>query len=159
MGSSAGGHLAVTLLTHGDDGDPAAADAIDRQPSRPTLGILCYPVVSMLPTNTHAGSKRNLLGESPSEDLVRDLSGELAVNEKTPPVFLLHTVEDKAVKLAGVLDLAAALDRNGRPFELHVYEKGPHGIGLGTRPYDPAKLHPWTVECRRWLAERGFAGE
>jgi len=159
MGSSAGGHLAVTLLTHGDDGDPAAADAIDRQPSRPALGVLCYPVVSMLPTNTHAGSKRNLLGEDPPEDLTRELSGELAVTDSTPPVFLWHTVEDKGVKLAGVLDLAAALSRHGRPFELHVYEKGPHGIGLGTRPYDPAKLHPWTVECRRWLAERGFAGE
>ena len=159
IGSSAGGHLAVTLLTQGDDGDPAAADAIDRQPSRPALGVLCYPVVSMLPTNTHAGSKRNLLGEDPPEDLTRELSGELAVTDNTPPVFLLHTVEDKVVKLAGVLDLAAALNRNGRPFELHVYEKGPHGIGLGTRPYDPAKLHPWTVECRRWLVERGFAGE
>ena len=159
MGSSAGGHLAVTLLTHGDDGDPAAADAIDRQPSRPALGVLCYPVVSMLPTNTHAGSKRNLLGEDPPEDLTRELSGELAVTDSTPPVFLWHTVEDKGVKLAGVLDLAAALNRNGRPFELHVYEKGPHGIGLGTRPYDPAKLHPWTVECRRWLGDHGFAGE
>ena len=159
MGSSAGGHLAVTLLTQGDDGNPAAADAVDRQPSRPALGVLCYPVVSMLPTNTHAGSKRNLLGEDPPEDLTRELSGELAVTDTTPPVFLLHTVEDKVVKLAGVLDLAAALNRHGRPFELHVYEKGPHGIGLGTRPYDPAKLHPWTVECRRWLAERGFAGE
>jgi acetyl esterase/lipase len=159
MGSSAGGHLAVTLLTHGDDGDPAAADAIDRQPSRPTLGILCYPVVSMLPTNTHAGSKRNLLGDNPPEDLARELSGELAVNESTPPVFLWHTFEDKGVKLAGVLDLAAALNRHGRPLELHVYEKGGHGLGLGKRPYDPAKLHPWTVECRRWLNERGFAGE
>ncbi|MFM7289994.1 MAG: prolyl oligopeptidase family serine peptidase, partial [Planctomycetia bacterium] len=81
------------------------------------------------------------------------------VTEKTPPVFLWHTVEDKGVKLGGVLDLAAALDRHGRPFELHVYEKGPHGIGLGVRPYDPAKLHPWTVECRRWLAEQGFTSE
>lgn len=159
IGSSAGGHLAVTLLTQGDDGNPAAADAVDRQPSRPALGVLCYPVVSMLPTNTHAGSKRNLLGEDPPEDLTRELSGELAVTDNTPPVFLLHTVEDKVVKLAGVLDLAAALNRHGRPFELHVYEKGPHGIGLGTRPYDPAKLHPWTVECRRWLVVRGFAGE
>jgi acetyl esterase/lipase len=159
MGSSAGGHLAVTLLTHGDDGDPAAAGAIDRQPSRPTLGILCYPVVSMLPTNTHAGSKRNLLGDNPPEELARELSGELAVNDSTPPVFLWHTFEDKGVKLAGVLDLAAALNRHGRPLELHVYEKGGHGLGLGKRPYDPAKLHPWTVECRRWLTERGFAGE
>jgi acetyl esterase/lipase len=113
----------------------------------------------MLAANTHAGSKRNLLGENPSEELARELSGELAVNEKTPPVFLWHTVEDKAVKLAGVLDLAAALDRHDRPFELHVYEKGPHGLGLGVRPYDPAKHHPWTLECRRWLSERGFAAE
>ncbi len=159
MGSSAGGHLATTLLTHGDDGDPAAADAVDRQPSRAALGVLCYPVVSMLSANAHAGSKRNLLGENPPEELARELSGELSVTEKTPPVFLWHTVEDKSVKLGGVLDLAAALDRHGRPFELHVYEKGPHGLGLGVRPYDPAKLHPWTVECRRWLGEHGFVGE
>jgi len=162
MGSSAGGHLAVTLLTHGDEGDPAAADAIDRQPSRATLGVLCYPVVSMLPPNTHVGSKKNLLGDDPSEELERDLSGELAVNDTTPPVFVWHTVEDTGVKLAGVLELAAALDRHSRPFELHVYEKGRHGIGLGFRPYDgfnTERLHPWTVECRRWLAERGFAAD
>ena len=162
MGSSAGGHLAVTLLTHGDEGDPNAADAIDRQPSRATLGVLCYPVVSMLPPNTHGGSKKNLLGDDPPEELERDLSGELAVNDTTPPVFVWHTVEDTGVKLAGVLELAAALDRHGRPFELHVYEKGRHGIGLGFRPYDgfdTERLHPWTVECRRWLAERGFAAD
>jgi acetyl esterase/lipase len=161
MGSSAGGHLALTLLTHGDDGDTAAADTVDRQPSRPALGILCYPVVSMLDANTHAGSRRNLLGENPPEQLVRQLSGELAVNETTPPVFVWHTIEDKAVKLEGVLDLAASLRRHGRPFELHVYEKGAHGIGLGFKPYDgftPERLHPWTVECRRWLGEQGFAG-
>ena len=162
MGSSAGGHLAVTLLTHGDAGDPTAADAIDRQPSRATLGVLCYPVVSMLPPNTHVGSKQNLLGDNPSEELERDLSGELAVNDTTPPVFVWHTVEDTGVKLAGVLELAAALDRHSRPFELHVYEKGRHGIGLGFRPYDgfnTERLHPWTVECRRWLVERGFTGD
>ena len=105
---------------------------------------------------------RNLLGDDPSEALVRELSGDLAVNEATPPVFVWHTVEDKAVKLEGVLDLAASLRRHGRPFELHVYEKGPHGIGLGFKPYDgftPERLHPWTVECRRWLGERGFTGQ
>lgn len=161
MGSSAGGHLALTLLTHGDDGDATAADPFDRQPSRATLGILCYPVVSMLAANGHAGSRRNLLGENPPEELVRELSGELAVNDETPPVFVWHTVEDKAVKLEGVLDLAASLRRHGRPFELHVYEKGAHGIGLGFKPYDgftPERLHPWTVECRRWLGEQGFVG-
>ena len=157
MGSSAGGHLALTLLTHGDDGNPSAVDPIDQQSSRADLGVLCYPVVSMVSPNAHIGSQKNLLGDAPSEELLRDLSGELAVNDQTPPTFVWHTVEDKGVKLEGVLDLAASLQKHNRPFELHVYEKGAHGIGLGVRPYDPTKLHPWTVECSRWLKERGFS--
>ena len=159
MGSSAGGHLSVTLLTHGDDGNPSADDPIDRHPSRAQLGILCYPVVSMITANTHSGSRKNLLGDNPSEELLRDLSGELAVNDTTPPMFLWHTWEDTGVKVEGVLELAASLRRHNRPFELHVYEKGPHGIGLGVRPYEPdhpEKLHPWTNECARWLGEHSF---
>ena len=157
MGSSAGGHLALTLLTHGDDGDPAAADPIDREPSRAAVGVLCYPVVSMLPEKTHGGSRQNLLGKEPSEEVVRELSGELAADGRMPPVFIWHTFEDKAVKLGPILELAGRFQSLGRPCELHVYEKGPHGLGLGLRPYDPSKpLHPWTDACARWLADRGF---
>lgn len=156
MGSSAGGHLASTLLTHFDAGDPNAADPIDRQGSRPDLGILCYPVITM-GEKTHAGSKRNLLGDNPSPELVKSLSNELQVTKDTPPTFLFHTVEDKAVVVENSLDFAAALARNGVPFALHVYPKGPHGIGLGTRNWDPAARHPWTTECALWLKENGFA--
>jgi acetyl esterase/lipase len=157
MGSSAGGHLAVTLLTHGDDGDPAAADPIDRQPSRPALGVLCYPVVSMLPDKTHGGSRKNLLGDAPAEELARELSGELAAHDQMPPLFIWHTWEDASVKLEPILELGVRLKSLGRPFELHVYETGRHGLGLGVRPYDGVKpLHPWTVECERWLGTQGF---
>ena len=156
MGSSAGGHLASTLLTHFDAGDPNASDRADRQSSRPDLGILCYPVITM-GEKTHAGSKRNLLGDSPSPDLVRLLSNELQVTKDTPPTFLFHTVEDKAVVVDNSLDFAAALARSGVPFALHVYPKGPHGIGLGTREWDPAARHPWTTQCALWLREQGFA--
>src|SRR5438876_1045030 len=97
MGSSAGGHLASTLLTHFDAGGPAATDPIERQSSRPDLGILCYPVISMGP-NTHVGSKNNLLGKDPDPQLVQLLSNELQVTKDTPPCFLWHTWEDKAVK-------------------------------------------------------------
>src|SRR5688572_12312241 len=93
MGSSAGGHLASTLLTHFDAGDAKAADETDRQSSRPDLGILCYPVIT-LGEKTHGGSKKNLLGENPSEELVRLLSNELQVTTQTPPTFLWHTAED-----------------------------------------------------------------
>lgn len=157
MGSSAGGHLALTLLTHGDEGDPAAADPVDREPSRADLGVLCYPVVSMLADKTHSGSRANLLGNSPTDEVVRELSGELAVTDKMPPVFIWHTFEDKAVKLGPILELAAAIQAANRPCELHVYESGPHGIGLGVRPYAPTKtLHPWTEACGRWLGAHGF---
>lgn len=157
MGSSAGGHLALTACIHATAGDPQAADPIDRASGRPRIGILCYPVVSMLPEKTHAGSRKNLLGESPDEATARQLSGELAAHDAVPPLFIWHTWEDKAVKLEPILELGLALKSHARPYELHVYETGPHGLGLGVRPYEPSKtLHPWTVECRRWLAAQGF---
>lgn len=157
MGSSAGGHLALTACIHGAAGDAGAADLVDRESARPDLGILCYPVVSMLPEKTHAGSRKNLLGATPDEATARQLSGELAAHRDVPPLFVWHTWEDKAVKLEPILELCLALKTHARPYELHVYETGAHGLGLGVRPYDPAKsLHPWTVECRRWLSAQGF---
>jgi len=114
-------------------------------------------VVSMLAEKTHGGSRKNLLGEAPDEEVARQLSGELAAHENVPPLFIWHTWEDKAVKLEPILELCVKLKSHARPYELHVYETGRHGLGLGVRPYDPLKtLHPWTVECRRWLAAQGF---
>lgn len=156
MGSSAGGHLASTLLTHFDAGDATAADAVDRQSSRPDLGILCYPVITM-GEKTHAGSKKNLLGDNPAPGLVRLLSNELQVTGQTPPTFLFHTAEDAAVPVENSLLFAEALARNHVPFALHVYPKGAHGIGLGTREWNPAARHPWTTQCALWLKAQGFA--
>ncbi len=154
MGSSAGGHLASTAVTHFDAGDAAAADAVERQSSRPTLGILCYPVISM-GANTHQGSKNNLLGKEPSTELVELLSNEKQVTRETPPCFVWHTWEDKAVKVENALDFAAALQRNGVPFDLHVYQKGRHGIGLNDKP-PFANVHPWGRDLVFWLKEQGF---
>ena len=148
MGSSAGGHLASTLLTHFDSGNPDATDSVERQSSRPDCGILCYPVISMGP-NTHSGSKNNLLGKDPDPELVKLLSNELQVTKETPPCFIWHTWEDKAVKVENSLDFAAALQKAGVPFDLHVYQKGAHGLGLG-------KNHPWAQDCVFWLRVQGF---
>ena len=154
MGSSAGGHLASTAVTHFDAGKPDAADAIERQSSRPDLGILCYAVITMGP-NTHQGSKDNLLGKAPSADLVELLSNEKQVTKDTPPCFLWHTAEDTAVKVENSLDFAAALQRNGVPFDLHVYQKGRHGLGLADKP-PFANPHPWAKDLVFWLKEQGF---
>ncbi len=148
MGSSAGGHLASTLLTHFDAGRPDAADPVERESSRPDLGILCYPVITM-GHFTHQGSKNNLLGNEPSAGLVQLLSNELQVTAQTPPCFVWHTAEDTAVPVENSLEFAAALRRAGVPFDLHIYEKGRHGIGL-------ANGHVWTKDCLFWLQGRGF---
>lgn len=156
MGSSAGGHLASTLVTHFDAGKPDAADPIERQSSRPDLGILCYPVISM-GDQTHSGSLRNLLGETPAPELVELLSNEKQVTPQTPPIFLWHTADDKVVKVSNALMFAAALDQHGVPFDLHIYQKGAHGLGLGRGRDGTAPLHPWTADCLYWLKAQGFA--
>ena len=155
MGSSAGGHLASTLLTHFDAGKPEAADLVERQSSRPDLGILCYAVITM-GQFTHQGSKANLLGKDPAPELVRELSNELQVTKDTPPCFVWHTYEDNAVPVENSLQFAEALRRAGVPFDLHIYQKGPHGLGLGTREWNPEKRHPWTRDCIFWLQVQGF---
>ena len=154
MGSSAGGHLASTLLTHFDAGNADATDPVERLSSRPDIGILCYAVISMGP-NTHGGSKNNLLGNSPAPELVELLSNEKQVTKQTPPCFIWHTWEDGAVKVENSLDFAAALRKAGVPFDLHIYQKGSHGIGLGGSAGQA--LHPWTADCLFWLKVQGFA--
>ena len=154
MGSSAGGHLASTVLTHFDAGKPDAADPVDRQSSRPDLGILCYPVISMGPI-AHGGSKKNLLGENPDPSLVELLSNEKQVTKDTPPCFVWHTVEDKTVKVENALEFAAALQRAGVPFDLHIYEQGRHGIGLADKP-PFGNVHPWAKDLVFWLKAHKF---
>ncbi len=156
MGSSAGGHLCSTGLTHFDAGNVAAKDPVEKASSRPDLGILCYPVISMGPL-THAGSKKNLLGDNPDPKLVELMSNEKQVAKDTPPTFIFHTVEDKAVKVENALAFASALQENGVPFSMHIYPKGAHGIGLGSAHWDPANRHPWTTQLGFWLKEQGFA--
>jgi acetyl esterase/lipase len=148
MGSSAGGHLASTLLTHHDAGNAGAEDSVDRISSRPDFGILCYAVITM-GEFTHQGSRRNLLGDPADPALVALLSNETQVRSDTPPTFVWHTVEDTAVPVENSLQFAAALRRAGVPFALHVYERGRHGIGL-------ANGHAWTRELAFWLQERGY---
>ena len=148
MGSSAGGHLASTLLTHFDSGKADASDPIEKESCRPDLGILCYPVITM-GTNTHKGSRKNLLGDNPSAELVDDFSNELQVRKDTPPCFVWHTWEDKAVKVENSLQFVLGLQKAGVRYDFHVYEKGAHGIGLGNH-------HPWAGDCIYWLKEHGF---
>ncbi|WP_397569450.1 alpha/beta hydrolase [Schlesneria sp. T3-172] len=154
LGFSAGGHLASTAATHFDDGDASAGDPIDRASCRPDFAVLSYPVITFTDESAmHRGSRNNLLGQDPSAELITLLSNELQVKPTTPPVFLWHTSEDKGVPPANSTLFYLACVKAGVPAELHIYEKGPHGIGL-------AKKHPgadqWPVQCEAWLRGRGL---
>ncbi|HWW74419.1 MAG TPA: alpha/beta hydrolase [Pyrinomonadaceae bacterium] len=161
LGFSAGGHLASTAGTHFDAGKPDASDPVERVSSRPDVMILIYPVITMR-EKTHAGSKKNLLGDNPSPELVALLSNEEQVTKASPPAFLVHTMTDAAVPVENTLMFVSALRRAGVPFELHLYERGPHGFGLGTardnRPADPV-LSTWPARCADWLRLHGFAAQ
>ena len=144
IGSSAGGHLAATLLTKWDSGSPGHSDPLEQLSSRPDLGILCYPVITMT-EHTHGGSRSNLLGDAPDSALIEDLSAELHVDGNTPPCFIWHTCEDEAVPVENALLFAGALRKAGVPFELHIYQEGVHGLGMKDGI-------PWVKDCARWLA-------
>jgi acetyl esterase/lipase len=154
LGFSAGGHLASTAATHFDDGNSLATDAIDKTSCRPDFAVLCYPVISLKDeTIVHKGSRKNLLGESPTAEQKELLSNDTQVTAKTPPTFLWHTSEDKGVRPDHSVLFFLACLRAGVPAELHVYEKGPHGIGLGKK-YPVAGQ--WSVQCEAWLRDRGL---
>jgi acetyl esterase/lipase len=152
MGFSAGGHLAMTASTHFDAGNTSAADVIDRAGSRPDFTILGYPVISMTESWTHQGSRNNLLGANPNPELARSLSGELSVTKQTPPTFLFHTSADTTVPAENSVYYYLSLRKAGVPTEMHIFEKGPHGVGLAND--DPA-LSEWSKLLANWLRVRG----
>ncbi|NUU62553.1 alpha/beta hydrolase [Paenibacillus agri] len=153
LGFSAGGHLASTAGVLFDKGNAEDNDPVERVSSRPDLMILCYPVISMDDQVVHKGSKDNLLGSSPQDDLVDLMSSDLQVGTDTPPTFLWHTSDDEGVSAQNSLLFAAALGRHGIPFDLHVYAHGRHGLGLATEEQHTCG---WTETCASWLDLNGY---
>ena len=161
MGFSAGGHLASTLATHFREAHPLPGDAINGFTERPDVLILVYPVVSFDAEFSHKGSIRNLLGPDATKQQLTELSNETQVSEKTPPTFLAHTLADDGVPMENSLAFAMALRKHKVPFELHVFEKGQHGLGLGkgSKQFHVApepSFEAWPALCATWLKSRGF---
>jgi len=155
-GFSAGGHLASTAGTHFDAGDPNATDPIEKQPSRPDFLILAYAVITMEEPYVHHGSLKNLLGDKPDPALVDLLSNEKQVIPQTPPTFLFSTTDDHTVPIMNSIMFYEALIKNGVPAEMHIFQNGPHGSGLGTvtaTQTNPA-LAAWPSLLLPWLQAR-----
>jgi acetyl esterase/lipase len=153
LGFSAGGHLTATAGTRFDWGKPDASDPIERVSSRPDFLVLAYPVISFDPAIAHAGSVRNLLGDKPDATQLEDLSADRQVSAQTPPTFLFHTDADTGVVPENSVRFYLALRRAKVPAEMHIFEKGPHGVGLAMN--DPA-LGAWSSLLTTWLRGRGL---
>lgn len=150
MGFSAGGHLAATLSTHYNDKVYESDDLIS---AKPDFSLLIYPVISMSDNLTHWGSRENLLGKRPSPELVKHYSNELQVNTETPPAFMVHSMDDDAVPVQNSIVYALALQKNKIPCELHLYQSGKHGYGMG---WSKNTESTWPEACRKWLEASGF---
>ena len=158
VGFSAGGHLAATIATHNDQGNPAAGDTVDRHSCRPNFQILLYPVITM-DTLNHGSSRGNLLGPNPPADLLELLSNEKHVTATTPPAFIVHGKDDERVPVANSRLYYEALGKAGVAATLKLYDHGPHGFGLadgaGGTPVDPV-LATWPGLAGEWLKTSGF---
>lgn len=152
-GFSAGGHLASTVGTHFDSGKAQAADPIDRVSCRPDFMVLAYPVISFVTPYVHRGSMRALLGDHPDPKLQRLLSNELQVTAETPPTFLFSTNDDTGVPCENSVLFFLALRKNHVPAEMHIFEPGPHGVGLAPTH---AALSIWPTLLANWFRTRGL---
>lgn len=154
MGFSAGGHLASSLATHWHRGKPDSSDPIEHESCRPDFAILGYPVVTFTETQyMHGGSRNNLLGANPNPQLVEFMSNEKQVNAETPPSFLHHTGGDTSVPPENNVLFYLALRQARVPAELHIYQKGSHGLGLGAG--DPV-LSSWGARLEDWMKTNGI---
>ena len=150
IGFSAGGHLAATLSTRYEE---KTYESTDNTSSKPNFALLVYPVISMNTAITNKGSKEKLLGINPSQELTDKFSSELHVNSTTPPTFIVHASDDKSVPVENSINYYLALKNMKIQAEMHIYEKGGHGFGLGI--IDTSKN--WTIDCENWLKSNYFA--
>lgn len=147
LGFSAGGHLAATLGTHFDEKVYEAIDEIDKESARPDFMALGYPVITF-GEMTHGGSKENLIGENPKPERVIHFSNEKQVSTDTPPTFLFHATDDKAVSVENSLLFYQALKDKGVSATMHIYPKGGHGFSLAR---NNMHLRTWTERLFEWL--------
>lgn len=151
QGSSAGGHLAAMAGTQTNDVS-AIGDSLNAISFRPDFMILVSPVIN-LGTYAHAGSRKNLLGENASSELIEKYSLETQVTNATPPAFLVHAFNDKAVSARNSLLFYGALLDKGVPASLHIFPQGGHAIALRN---NPGSTEAWTSLCEAWMIEMGF---
>ena len=151
LGFSAGGHLASSLSTHHDQGIRRSNLEIEKFASRPDFSILIYPVVTMKQPYVHMGSRKSLIGNAPSNEIVEYFSNEMQVKADTPPAILIHSDNDLGVLVENSVNYYLALRKHKIPAALHVWEDGGHGYGLAK---GQGSIKDWPNICQHWMIQR-----
>ncbi len=144
MGFSAGGHLAASLSTRYKE---QLIENPEHISFRPDFSVLVYPVISFTDGLTHMGSRDNLIGKNPSANKVKKYSNELNIDKKTPPAFLVHAKDDKAVPVGNTMAYYSGLKAQKIPTEIKIYEKGGHGFGM----HNKMEAGNWMDNLKAWM--------
>jgi acetyl esterase/lipase len=153
LGFSAGGHLAASLGTHFTPKDRSALDPLNGVSCRPDFMILIYPVITMDSTFTNRASRESLLGLNPAQEVVDLMSNEKQVTPDSPPGFIVHTTDDQAVPVENAVAMYTALRKADVPAEMHIFQHGAHGFGLG---FNKGAVEAWPELCKTWMKNRGL---
>src|SRR5699024_7289464 len=146
-GFSAGGHLALQMATRWNEKELADALGTTNDMLKIDLAILGYPMVYLkkpFPKNDYGfasklietpltANERYFGTDEPTEDDLYNFNSLNHVDEDTPPMFIWHTTEDVLVDVNDSLLLSVKLRENNIPFEMHIFEKGEHGLALADR--------------------------
>ena len=151
IGLSAGGHLAAITATRFGDKLYEPVDAADKLSARPDFAGLIYPVISMKGDLGTTRSRREL--NATQKDADEAYSAELHVTRDTPPTFLAHAADDPIANVGHSLVMFNALKHDNVPVELHVFENGGHGWGLGT---PGSQVAQWPRLFATWARSHGF---
>lgn len=152
MGFSAGGHAASMATVNHLAADPGSADPAKSESSRPDFSVLVYPVITMEMPTTHAGSRKNLLGPDPDDDLIGQASSHKHVSDRTPPTLIVCSEDDTVVPIRNSQLFFEALKEKGVKCRMLAYRQGGHGYGLGKKGTDATA---WPEECLKWMREIG----
>jgi acetyl esterase/lipase len=153
LGFSAGGHLAASLGTHFKEKDRSALDPLKGVGCHPNFMVLIYPVITMDSTFTHRGSRESLLGLTPDKELVDLMSNEKQVTPDSPPAFIVHTTDDQIVPVENAVAMYSALRKANVPVEMHIFQHGAHGFGLGV---NKGAVAAWPELCKTWMNSSGL---
>lgn len=152
IGFSAGGHLAASVATR-NDFIGASSDPLKDVSARPDFAVLGYPVITLAGPDAHAGSRKALLGESPTEEALRDNSLQFQVRAEVPPVFMLHGIGDQSVPVGNSLSFFAEVQKHNKQSELHIYQTDIHGVGM---IQGQGSVSSWPAALELWLRQNGW---